>query len=103
MAGDRPLNDIVVFDCAEGCFKPAEQRGAPPEPRCRHTLELVGPDLYCILGYKAETAVGPDVFSLQIGSASESIDRILGRGNRAAGGGGEAHGQPQPEDANENE
>lgn len=80
LAGERALHDLVVFDCETRVFRPAEQRASPPEPRCRHTLELVGSELYCMLGYKGETAVGPDVFSLQVGSDKEKIAKILGSG-----------------------
>jgi hypothetical protein len=41
--------------------------------------------MYCILGYKGEVAVGPDVFSLQVGGEKEPIDRILGAGAREGG------------------
>lgn len=101
LLGDKTLNDISVFDLATLSFKKAEQRSGAPEPRSRHTLELVGSTLYCMLGYKGEWCAGPDVFSLQVGSETESIERILG----AAGGGGkeEEEGEGEEEDESEDE
>jgi hypothetical protein len=98
-AGDKTLNDLAVFDLNSRAFKKAEQRSGPPEPRSRHTLELVGSTLYCILGYKGEWCAGPDVFSLQVGSEAESIERILGGAN--GGGKQEEQGEEEEEESDD--
>lgn len=78
MAGDKPLNDLLAFDTRAARFHVLPATQAVPEPRCRHTLELVGSELHVLLGYKGEWAVGPDVFTLSVGSADSSLDRLLG-------------------------
>jgi len=78
--GDKPLNDMVVYDADTGTFHAVAETKATPEARCRHTLELVGSDMYCILGYRGDWGVGPEVHALRIGNSEEPISRILAAG-----------------------
>mmetsp|Transcript_23348 Transcript_23348/g.63314 ORF Transcript_23348/g.63314 Transcript_23348/m.63314 type:complete len:122 (-) Transcript_23348:294-659(-) len=75
--GDKPLNDIVVFDSDTDAFLAPPEAKNPPEPRSRHTLELVGSDLFCILGYKLDWACGPEVYTLRVGNSEEPLSRIM--------------------------
>lgn len=64
--GEQQLGDLLVFDVEASAFRTVDSSKGAPEPRSRHTLNVVDETLYCALGYRGEGAASHDIFTLPL-------------------------------------